>query len=362
MSSLGQGDVRFKEIEHKFIVGEAFDLDSFRQVLQALEPVETTSQSVRDVYYLTRHQPGYIYRHRHDRELQHLTVKSLEADAEVRLEVNLDLGQHRGDQQEVVEAFLDTLGVVWRGVVKKEIEVYYFADCEIVYYAATAGSRTVHCVELEAIQKTSLEAALAVLDRYEQRIGFAARERTTQTLVELLYPEIGSRTGPEVCMSHPATFTFVLDKQDFKFSCAHFIVFAADRAELLHGHNYRLAVELSGQGIDEEGLMLDLERVKATIRAVCARLDSRTLVPTRSRHLAVERRDGSVEITFRERSYRFPEGDVLLLEQINTSIEVLARMLWQELAAALEEPGIEELAVSVSGTSGQACGYRAPLC
>ena len=108
--------------------------------------------------------------------------------------------------------------------------------------------------------------------------------------------------------------------------------------------------------------MLDLERVKATIRAVCARLDSRTLVPTQSRHLAVERRDGSVEITFRERSYRFPEGDVLLLEQINTSIEVLARMLWQELAAALEEPGIEELAVSVSGTSGQACGYRAPLC
>lgn len=162
-------------------------------------------------------------------------------------------------------------------------------------------------------------------------------------------------------MNEKASFTLVLDKQDFKFSCAHFIVFGDQRAELLHGHNYRLGVELRGRALDGEGLLIDLERAKAAIREVCARLDSRTLVPSRNRHLAVERRAGGVEIVFRDRAYRFPEGDVLVLPEVNTSVEVLARMLWRELAAALAEPGIEEMGVAVSGTPGQTCWFRAPL-
>ncbi len=162
-------------------------------------------------------------------------------------------------------------------------------------------------------------------------------------------------------MKDKGTYTFLLDKQDFKFSCAHFILFDAERAELLHGHNYQVGVELRGRSLDEEGLLIDLVRVKTTIRRLCDRLDSRTLVPNRSRHLVIERDREGVEIRFGKRSYRFPEDDVLLLDEINVSVEVLARMLWQELVAALEEPGIEAVGVSVSGTSGQACWYRAPI-
>ena len=161
-------------------------------------------------------------------------------------------------------------------------------------------------------------------------------------------------------MHDETTFTVLLAKQDFKFSCAHFIVFGAERAELLHGHNYQVSVELRGRSLDDEGLLVDMARAKAQIRRACARLDSRTLVPSRNHHLAVERRPGGVDITFRERRYRFPADDVLLLEEINTSIEVLARMLWEQLAEALEEPLVEQLGVGVSQTSGQECWYRAP--
>jgi len=187
-------DTRFKEIEHKFIVGKAFDREAFRRTLEGLGPAGTTSQAVRDVYYLPRHPGRYIFRHRYDRELQHFTVKSLEDDSEVRLEVNLDLGQHRGDQQDAVEAFLATVGVSWRGVINKEIEVYYFPDCEVVYYRATADSGTVTCVELEAVEKRSVEEALDILARYEQRIGFVGESRTTETLVELLFPSVFDRS------------------------------------------------------------------------------------------------------------------------------------------------------------------------
>ncbi len=162
-------------------------------------------------------------------------------------------------------------------------------------------------------------------------------------------------------MSHHATFTILLAKQDFKFSCAHFIVFSAEHAELLHGHNYQVSVELSGRTLDDEGLLIDLARFKKRIRDACARLDTHTLIPSRSRHLEIARGDGSVEFTFRDRRYRFPEDDVLVLSEVNTSIEVLAKMLWGELATALEEPSVDELGVSVSQTSGQSCWYRAPI-
>ena len=35
-------------------------------------------------------------------------------------------------------------------------------------------------------------------------------------------------------------------KEELVFSAAHFITFAGDVCERLHGHNYRLAVEVAG--------------------------------------------------------------------------------------------------------------------
>ena len=49
---------------------------------------------------------------------------------------------------------------------------------------------------------------------------------------------------------HAGRFTVRLAKQDFKFSAAHFTLFPDGTAELLHGHNFQVAVavaETSGQ-------------------------------------------------------------------------------------------------------------------
>ena len=186
-------ETAFKEIEHKFVVGDDFDLEDFRACMQRLGPIKTTALPVRDVYYWSERHPRVVYRHRYDHELQHLSVKSLEDDTEVRIEVNLDLGQHRGDQQATVEAFLDPLEIAWRGEIEKQIEVYHFPDCEVVYYRGSAGggapeTESVACVEFEARQPATIDDALEVLHRYEKLTGFGARRRTSKTLVELLYP------------------------------------------------------------------------------------------------------------------------------------------------------------------------------
>ena len=157
------------------------------------------------------------------------------------------------------------------------------------------------------------------------------------------------------------TYTLELCKEDFKFSAGHFTLFSADEAELLHGHNYQVGVEFVGPELDEEGLLVSFVETKKTIRALCERLDTQLLIPENSPHLAFDRQDGHLEIRFGARRYVVPEDDVLMLPEVNTSIEVLARYLWNCLAESLELSHLTSLGVNVSETPGQSCWYRAPL-
>ena len=185
-------DFRFKEIEHKYVVGDEFDRQRFREVLAALGPARTHSIRVRDRYYLTEGGLGrrFMIRHRFDAELHHLTIKTLEADTEVRDEVNLDLGQHAGDQAAQVEAFMARLGVRWSGTVHKDVDVWYFPDCEVVHYLASTDSRSVRCVEFEATRGNSLADALAIVEIFERAIGFHGLVRSRVSLPQLLFPEL----------------------------------------------------------------------------------------------------------------------------------------------------------------------------
>jgi hypothetical protein len=186
------GDLRFKEIEHKFIVDERFDLPRFRSQLAALGPTRTAAVGVRDRLFLTADGLArrVLFRHRFDAELHHLTVKRIAADPEVRVEVNLDLGHQRGSQDAQVDAFFDQLGVIWRGTLHKTLEAWYFPDCEVVYYEAEAASGSVRCVEFEAISADSLDAALATLDRFARATGFEGATRSRLSLPQLLFPDL----------------------------------------------------------------------------------------------------------------------------------------------------------------------------
>lgn len=177
----------YTEIEHKFIVDASFDLPAFRAKLHALGPERTNEVEVEDTYFLLAAHPEYVFRHRFDRERQELTVKNRsERDPEVRLEVNLKLDSGDGSQRAAVEAFLRPLGLHWQGTIHKHIEVFYFPDCEVVYYLARTAERSVRCVEFEARKPSDVAAAQAVLARYEARTGFDAHSRATQSLFDLL--------------------------------------------------------------------------------------------------------------------------------------------------------------------------------
>jgi 6-pyruvoyltetrahydropterin/6-carboxytetrahydropterin synthase len=164
------------------------------------------------------------------------------------------------------------------------------------------------------------------------------------------------------------TFSIRLAKQDFKFSVAHFTIFGPAKAEPLHGHNYRLALEVEGDAVDDLGLLADCDRLKRAARAACAVLDDKVLLPEESPHLALgqsgvekEGGTGTTAVRFADREYRFPAGEVLLLPLANVTMELLARWAWERIAKVARGGAVQSLTVEIEETPGQLCRYRAPL-
>lgn len=162
-------------------------------------------------------------------------------------------------------------------------------------------------------------------------------------------------------MNASPRFRIELAKEDFKFSVAHFTLFGPAEAERLHGHNYRVAVAVEGEALDERGLLVDFERLKRGVRAQCAALDDRILLPTGSPWLTVTTTGAEVEVRYAGRRYVFPAAEVVFLPCANTSVELLARHLWDVLARELDGLPLLSLAVAVEETAGQRCLYEAPL-
>lgn len=137
------------------------------------------------------------------------------------------------------------------------------------------------------------------------------------------------------------------------FSAAHFVAFRGFR-ERLHGHDYRLAVSVSGRRLGPDGYLLDFSALKKIARALCAELHEAVLVPMASDALAIRVDADSVHMrTEDDARFCFPRADCALLPIAHSSAEELARYLAGRIvdaftAAALLERGASAIEVSVS--------------
>lgn len=150
-----------------------------------------------------------------------------------------------------------------------------------------------------------------------------------------------------------------LYKENFKFSAAHFLIFPDGTCERLHGHNYRVFVEIEAR-LSSHGLVLDFKQVKPVVRELVDELDEHWIVPGRHPTLTwTPRPDGVVEVRYLDRYYAAPREDVIVLPINNTSSENLAGWLGGELLARLgqrfADVEVRRLRVGVEETSGQ-CG------
>src|SRR5688500_145197 len=128
-----------------------------------------------------------------------------------------------------------------------------------------------------------------------------------------------------------------LQKEHHVFSAAHFITFAGDVCERLHGHNYGVAVEAEGP-LDENQYVIDFIALRDELKTITDQLDHRMLLPTGHSLLRVSPGDKEVEVVFIPdgRRWVFPLGDCIILPIPNTTAELLANYIAQRLLTAIE--------------------------
>ena len=153
------------------------------------------------------------------------------------------------------------------------------------------------------------------------------------------------------------SWSILVAKDYLKFSAAHFLIFPDGSAERLHGHNYKVFVELHTE-LDEHGLVVNFKEIKPLVRALCDELDEHLLIPGLHPVLTVEPVDsGAMEIRYRERIYRIPADEVIVLPISNTSAENLAawfgRSLRERMHPVWPQLGVRCLSVGVEETPGQ---------
>ncbi|MCS7167172.1 MAG: 6-carboxytetrahydropterin synthase [Gemmatales bacterium] len=153
-------------------------------------------------------------------------------------------------------------------------------------------------------------------------------------------------------------FRVRVEKEQFIFCAAHFITYEGDKCERLHGHNYRVAVEVTGP-LDENAYVFDFIALKHLVRALTDELDHRMLVPMHNPYFRLEADEREVVLRYRERWWRFPREDCVLLPISNTTAELLAQYLARRIRERLAEQNYfpEVLCVEVEEAPGQTAIY-----
>jgi 6-pyruvoyltetrahydropterin/6-carboxytetrahydropterin synthase len=119
------------------------------------------------------------------------------------------------------------------------------------------------------------------------------------------------------------------------FSAAHFITLGSSGCERLHGHNYRVTAEVSGP-LDESQCVVDFLVLRQELMTILAELDHRVLLPDRSPTIRVTVGENDLVAAFDDRRWVFPLDDCVLLPVANTTAEMLARHVGQQLIDRLQ--------------------------
>ena len=157
-------------------------------------------------------------------------------------------------------------------------------------------------------------------------------------------------------MSQPiSTYRVLLQKEQLVFSAAHFITFAGDICECLHGHNYAVKAEVAGP-LDENQYVVDFIAFRDTLAEIVKSLDHHVLLPTQHPLIEVCAEDQEVIARFAAKRWIFPKEDCMLLPIVNTTAEKIAWWIACELREILKPKvgnALDWLEISVDENHGQ---------
>lgn len=125
-----------------------------------------------------------------------------------------------------------------------------------------------------------------------------------------------------------------MHKEQLVFSSAHFITFAGNICECLHGHNYGLRAEVSGD-LDENRYVIDFIAFRDSLAELVKQLDHHMLVAMHHPMILVEVQETEVVLRFKQKRWVLPKEDCMLLPIVNTTAEEIAGWIASQIRTKL---------------------------
>jgi 6-pyruvoyltetrahydropterin/6-carboxytetrahydropterin synthase len=144
------------------------------------------------------------------------------------------------------------------------------------------------------------------------------------------------------------------------FCSGHFITYQGSQCERIHGHNYRVAVEVE-DGLDENHYVIDFIALKDWTKSIIDELDHRMMLPTRSSLIRLTDDGPNIRASYGDRYWSFPRDECALLPIANTTAELLATWIAERLRVQISSHGLatpEAIRVEVEESFGQSARYE----
>ena len=139
-------------------------------------------------------------------------------------------------------------------------------------------------------------------------------------------------------MSSPR-FQVRVTKDYLVFCSGHFITYHGDQCERIHGHNYRVAVEVEDD-LDVDHYVFDFIALRDLTRAIVDELDHRMFLPTKSDLIRLEEDGPNWLVRYQDRRWSFPRNECALIPVANTTAELLADHIAGRLRAEFTGHGL----------------------
>ena len=127
-------------------------------------------------------------------------------------------------------------------------------------------------------------------------------------------------------MMSQACFRVDVQKEQFIFSAAHFITFAGDICERIHGHNYGVRASVEGP-LDKNRYVVDFIALRDAVLEQTQQLDHHVILPRDHSEIKISSDEKETTARFRDRRWVFPNEDCIILPVINTTAEEIARVI-----------------------------------
>jgi len=134
-------------------------------------------------------------------------------------------------------------------------------------------------------------------------------------------------------------FSVVLQGENLVFSAAHFLTYNGTTRENIHGHNFKVTVQVSSYEL-ENSMVIDFLILEKIVINVINELKDKLIIAQNNKNFKIEMSEKQINLNYLDECISLPRRDCVLLPITNSSTELIASYIGKEVKKMLPNENI----------------------